>query len=449
LTILRLLAGTCFLAFAAPAITFAADLAADEHAAICGARQSCEIVAVTAAGTGGDGTALRVAEVILGLGDQADDLPEAGCRSTEAALGGGELDGCREFWLLAGSAAPRQVLALCNDGYGAAGVGEDVVEITANRITHRQYGGSAWRWDVTKKIRLSPMMVVEEASCSYHNVAPGIAALTIVDRTRFEARAYGWVTEGVAPDDISMGCPDVTADFTKALEQQPTPDVLAGYAVPAPFAADASPLPDGTTLGTCGLALTSDGARGFLVHGKAADGPDAAEMRVIAETASSLLIQIRDPLAAEARKAAQGLSWIKEPHVEIWTAREGEFFEGDPSIPEKQYDQIGINLDGSVHVGVGKPEKLPLVTGWPARDEQGRDVTVLRVTWEDEYGLLNGLGVVYSQAQDGKQMRLVSNAPIKKNKPLFLPQIWSNYPEEGDVPNGGCEYSGESRQLDL
>lgn len=449
MTMFRLLAGICSLALAAPCSSFAADLSAEERDAVCGERQSCEIVAVTDAGTAADGTTQRVVEVILGLGDQTNDLPEEGCRSTEAALGGGELDGGREFWLLADNAAPRQVLALCNDGYGASGVGEDIVEITPNQITHRQYGGSAWRWDVAKKIRLSPLMVIEEASCSYHNASPGIAELTIVDRTRLEARSYGWLAENLAVDDISIGCPEVVADFTKALEPQPAPAVIAAYAVPAPFAADASQLPEGTTLGSCGLALTSDGANGFLIHGAPAASDDRAEMRVIAETASSLLIQIRDPLAVEARKSASGLSWVKAPHVEIWTAREGDGIADDASIPRKQYDQIGIGLDGTVNRGAGKPEKLPRVATWPAKDEEGRDVIVLRVTWDDEYGFLNGLGLVYSQAQDGKQMRLVANAPIRKNKPLFLPGIWSNYPEDAGLPNGGCTYSGESLRLDL
>lgn len=449
MTMFRLFAGICFLALAAPCSSFAADLTALERDAVCGERQSCEIVTVTDAGTAADGTAQRIAEVILGLGDQANDLPQEGCRSTEAALGGGELDGGREFWLLVDNAAPRQILALCNDGYGASGVGEDIVEIAPNQITHRQYGGSAWRWEVTKNIRLSPLMVIEEASCSYHNASPGIAELTIVDRTKLEARSYGWLTENMAADEISMGCPDVAVDFTKALEPQPAADVVAAYAVPAPFAADASQLPEGTTLGSCGLALTSDGANGFLVYGEPAAHEDTAEMRVIAETASSLLIQIRDPLAAEARKAASDLSWVNAPHVEIWTAREGEGIADDASIPRKQYDQIGIGLDGTVNIGAGKPEKLPRVASWPAKDEQGRDVVVLRVAWDDEYGFLNGLGLVYSQAQAGKQKRLVANAPIRKNKPLFLPGIWSNYPEDADLPNGGCAYSGESLRLDL
>ena len=82
---------------------------------------------------------------------------------------------------------------------------------------------------------------------------------------------------------------------------------------------------------------------------------------------------------------------------------------------------------------------LPTVKHWAAKDEQGRDVTVYRVTWEgDDNKPYFGLGVVYSQAKDGKQARLVSNAQIKKNKPLYLPDPWMNMAEDSGIPSGSC-----------
>jgi hypothetical protein len=63
-----------------------------------------------------------------------------------------------------------------------------------------------------------------------------------------------------------------------------------------------------------------------------------------------------------------------------------------------------------------------------------------------------GIGVVYSQAKDGKQARLVSNAQIKKNKPLYLPDAWANIPEDNGIPSGRCavnarEAAGRGEEL--
>jgi hypothetical protein len=429
---------------AAPAI--AADLSDGERQAVCGERGSCTVVAISNAGAGQDGESLRIAEIVLGLADLPEHFPEEGCRSTEAALSGEALDGGREIWLLAGDAAPRLLLPLCNDGYGAAGMGEDTIEVGPNQLVHSQYGGSAWRWSSVKTIRLSPLKVTREEGCSYHNVAPGSGESFVVNRDTFEARSFAFATEGKSENELSIGCPTATADFTQPLDPTPDAETLAAYALPAPFSLDAAQLPEGTTLGTCSLSLMSDGSKGLLVHGEPAAKADAAELRVIAETPNSLLIQIRDPLAARETTAA---TWVKAPHVEIWSSRVNELYEGDPTLPQLEYDQIGVTLDGEVHAGIGKLERQPTVKTWSARDEQERAVTVMRIGWETESGLPSGLGVVYSQAEGGKQARLVSSAPIVRNRPLYLPGIWSTYPEETGIPNGECEFSGDSLQLDL
>ncbi|WP_374312029.1 hypothetical protein [Dongia sp.] len=443
------LSGACMACM--PALPASAtDLAAVEKKAVCGDRPTCEIVAVTEAGKGAKGERLRIADLVLGLADLPNYFPEEGCRSTDAALESmDKVDGGREIWLLADGAAPVKLLPLCNDGYGSAMMGYDEITVGDNSLTHTQSGGSAWRWDVSKTFQLSPLALIAESDCSYNNMAPNTAELTYIDRRTLEVRAYA-----PAPradwTDAEIGCPTVTPDYRKPLEPQPAPDVVAAYAVPVPFDVDPSPLPDGTTLGSCGLALTTDGGRGFVIFGKPAEGAEAAEMRVIAETSKSLIIQLRDPLAADAIKAAAGASWIKQPHVEIWTAAEGEPLEGDAAQgPERKYFQIGIGLDGTVNVGAGKPSALPKVATWPGRDEKGRDVTVLRITWAEESAMLYGLGIVYSQAKDGKQLRLVANAPIKKNKPLFLPSLWHNSQDESGAPGGACEFSGDTHQLDL
>ena len=74
------------------------------------------------------------------------------------------------------------------------------------------------------------------------------------------------------------------------------------------------------------------------------------------------------------------------------------------------------------------------------------DVTVYRVKWEgDDARPSFGIGVVYSQAKDGKQARMVSNAQIKKNKPLYLPDAFANVPEDSGIPSGTCAVNADKR----
>lgn len=120
----------------------AADVTDAQKAAMCQARKTCVVAPLHDAGRAAGGT-LGVAELHFGLADKPDDAPDEGCIAGDYET----RDGGVEYWLLEGDAAPRLILQLCNDGYGAAGVGEDEVTIADNRFVHRQYGGSASRWD--------------------------------------------------------------------------------------------------------------------------------------------------------------------------------------------------------------------------------------------------------------------------------------------------------------
>ena len=94
-------------------------------------------------------------------------------------------------------------------------------------------------------------------------------------------------------------------------------------------------------------------------------------------------------------------------------------------LPLGQMTQTGITLDGTVHQGVGKPSAPPKVERWTARDEHGRSVTVLRLAWPDEFALINGVTVVYSQAEAGKQARLVATAGFANNRPIYVPDVFA------------------------
>jgi hypothetical protein len=428
----------------------AATPTAEQKALICGARASCKVTRMTDAGKDGEGKALAVVELHLALADRPAEAPEEGCFSNPGSAD--ERDGGIEYWLIRAGDAPQRLMSLCNDGYGAAGVGEDEVTIGKNRLIHEQSGGSAWRWDATVTYSLSPYRELKERTCSFHTLTPKSGTILDLDMRKLQARSLGWAVTANAggasdqesDEDGEMGCPDWPKSLDRKFVPQPTADSVAAYVVPAPLGNAADSLAQGTALGSCSLKLTTDGRNGFLVFGKPAGAAAAGDVRVIAQGYNELLLQIYDPTVAKESEAAKGKSWIHAPHFEIWTATESQDTEG---MPATDMFQLGVGLDGQLYQGAGKPADLPTLERWSATDEQGRSVQVIRLHWEDQWAFLAGLGVVYSQSQNGKQARLISTTGIAKNRPLFLPTVWAHQPEERG--QGGAHCAIENKVLTL
>lgn len=170
-----------------------------QTAAICGTRTTCKVEKTRDAGKSPAGASLTVVELRLGLADKPKDQDE-GC------IDGNARDGGVEYWLLDGTAPPRQVLQLCNDGYGMAGVGEDEVEVGPNRLVHRQSGGSSWRWSMDVTYSLIPFRAVTEQDCSYHNVSEQSGTLTDIDyRTRRVRALAKDSTRATSGSDVRHG----------------------------------------------------------------------------------------------------------------------------------------------------------------------------------------------------------------------------------------------------
>lgn len=396
----------------APRAAVAQALPPDMRAAMCGARESCAVVTAHLAGTTQRGDRLTVVQLRFGVADRPKEAPEDGCRD------GDKQDGGTEYWLIRPGDPPRLVLALCNDGYGASGVGDDEVQIGDNRLVHTQVGGSAWRWEVTRTVRLAPLGVLAERSCSYHNVSPDTGSVTDIDYTTMVARTVAKDSGARWREDEGAECPDWPAqDFVP----EPAPRLLAGYnLVRLPEGSAGAPLPRGTMLGSCALTLSTDGERGFLVFGKPASGAGAAEIRAIADTARSIVVQVYDPARADAPPAPPA-SWLRLPHVELWLAPGGEIGASRPDPATLQ--QIAVDLDGRAYAGGKGVTVLPAVERWTGRDAAGRAVVVLRLAWPSDEPLLGGVGLVYSQPEAGKQARLVTTTGIRRNRPLFLPRL--------------------------
>jgi hypothetical protein len=396
------------------ALPFAAAAAPDasQVSAICQARSTCTIGKSFDAGKSPAGSALSVVEVHLGVKDKPDDAGDDGCRADD------KFDGGVEYWLIEASAAPRQLLKLCNDGYGASGVGEDEVTVGPNRLVHVQSGGSAWRWGVTYTYMLSSWRMVAERDCSYHNLSEAIGTVTDLDFLAMKVRSIA--KDSAKPD--SIGCPDWPSGASGHFTPIPAAGVFGAYDIVTPILGPdpGAKIPSGAAIGDCVPAMTTAGANSFLVYGNPAQPAQAAEIRAVAESFSTLVIQVLDPMAA-AQPAPAGGSWINLPHLEIWVGRNGENLRTRLALDD--LSQIGIDLDGRTYQGVGKKDPLPAVERWQANDPSSRPTVVLRVTWPDQYALAHGAALAYSQADTGKQARLVATTGIVNNRPLYVPDI--------------------------
>lgn len=389
-----------------PVTAFATPDAA-QTAAICQGRTTCKIEKTFNASKSPTGTPLAVAEIRLGLADKPKDQDE-GC------INGNARDGGLEYWLLDGTAAPKRVLQLCNDGYGMAGVGEDEVEIGPNRLVHHQYGGSSWRWSMDVTYSLVPFRALTERDCSYHNVSEQSGTLTDID---YRTRLVRALAKDSTQRDIGMGCA-LWPKPPQAFAARTDAETVGAYPVVVPGLPGKATIPAGTSLGNCVPAMTTAGDNGFIVWGKPAVTEQAAEITTIGVGNNTLIVQVFDPVPAA---APAGGSWIHQPHLEIWVGQNDEDI--NTMLPLGQMTQTGITLDGTVHRGVGKASPPPKVERWTARDERGRPVVVLRLVWPGEYALLNGVTMVYSQAEAGKQARLVATAGFASSRPIYVPAM--------------------------
>ena len=374
---------------------------------ICRDRATCRMTKLQSAGKSDAGVPLFVAELRFGLADKPKDGPEDGCNTEN-----GDKDGGVEYWVIEGE-KPRLLLALCNDGYGAAGVGYDEVHVGPNRFTHLQDGGSNDRWENIDTISLSAQHTLRSEYCGSRGTDPNYGVYGWVDVTHMAANQLA-IDDAIEVNDDDDACTRLKKRLGKPIEK----GYLGGIAVP--FAStdtgsvSGSPLPEkGTTLGGCASVWKLGGKSGNLVYGKGDPGREA-ELRFVGDF-QDLIVQIYDPRPDHG--APQ--SWVNTDHLELWaTSLEGFSSHVDP----KAAKQIGIDLDGRVHVGLGKPE-LPSVERWEATDEQGRPVVLLKMHWANPDELAAGVGLAYSQAEGGRQTRIYATTQIVKNRPLYLPSV--------------------------
>jgi hypothetical protein len=202
----------------------------------CRGRAPCAIDQRHPAGRSAVGHAMAVVE--LSLGERSDD--EGFGRSCER----------REAWLVhagAGAPPPRLLLESCNDGYGASGVGEDVLEVSDNIFVHTRSGGSSWRWREATRVRLDPPAILEETWGSWWAVSDAHDAEIRDDYIAFRVDA----SLEVPRCDAQGGLPD-TPDLDVIQSRW---QAVPSLALPTRLVADAARDIAGIDLSACALRL--------------------------------------------------------------------------------------------------------------------------------------------------------------------------------------------------
>jgi hypothetical protein len=302
--------------------------------------------------------------------------------------------GCTEDWLIEASASPRLLLKRCKNG--------GTVTVGPNRLIHSQSGTTDVAWERSVTYSLSPWRAVSERGCSYRKGMTGSGTATDIDYSTLIVRS-------VDKDSGAAGCPSWPSTFSAS----PAQGLRAGYDVVQPVldkeALDAKP-----SIGDCVPAMTTAGVNGFITRGAPAAPDKAAEIRVASESTSALLIQVYDPVGDTSSR------------IEVW-------FPGGADIA-----RIGVSLAGPASVPSEKKEVLPSVERWQSTDATGRNVTVMRLSWESQATLFSGMAIAYAQNEAGKPGRVVANTGIVNDRPAYLPKMVSFADAQIATNPGAC-----------
>jgi len=274
---------------------------------MCQGRESCTLVAIHEAGFNDHGDSLTVVE----LGFDVEDTSVADAGSWNCRFDTEGFEGGREYWLtLDGGAAPERLLTICNDGYGAAMVGDDLIEFGNNRMVQERYGGSAWRWVETAELTLQPQQLLSQYSCSAYG-----AWTRSVQATDW-VRSVSWYAWSSAPlEEGTEWCPAI--DPTMARPEVPKPYLLGlmvpGYEIPDLF----DDYGEIAGLGSCGPGVAND--NGLSVPIDSADpplrtavllDPDKLIVRLVLTLGSELAGQAGNIRLDVARAEYEALDWL-------------------------------------------------------------------------------------------------------------------------------------------
>lgn len=405
------------------------------HAAIestlCGARSPCQLLEVTRAGQ-----AMWVAKLTTDPAGAKDAPAKPDCVPYE-------------YWLVHGKGTSivdrRELLRVCNDGYGAAQVGEDRITIEPGRFTHVQSGGSAWRWEHGRTLELSPLRL------SRITWASGATIAAVAERGAFDWLAFRGRARWYRPECPAGGGPPAEPDYDEMTIIDRPADPRAYVYDPLPVVELPASFRGGdwktTALGSCAPPIDGVGERGFVISGPPGDANDASLRVIAAKTKDPKSIELHVEIVDDAF-VGPSAKWLFDDHLEIWLEEE----DPDPSelcIPGPAGGGAGALRQWAIRLADGKVFPGHHATGVPdpftvARAEgksvDGRSVVRLKV--EIAAPSLQAVTVVYSDSDDGKmQKRLLATSRLKFGKAPTLGRLWPVEPTDAIcvVENGTLE----------
>lgn len=380
---------------------------------LCGDGGVCVVRRDRAAGRDAAGRPLRVVSVYRGVEWSDPSSPPTRPEGGATDLGLEETDtedrttatlgylGCHRFdyWLLTEEtpAAPRaeRLVTLCNDGHGAAGMGEDTLTVGDNEVTLTISGGSNWRGSRTTEVSLSPLRIRRE-SADYYWVMGNNR-----ETRSWDAEAFSGLVTWFSPTCQDDGTP-------------PEPDGPGGGSDKDPYAYVPIPAVDfegdfatagwkSAALGRCAAGVDGAGRGGFVPFGKPGAAGDAS-LRVVASRAGELFVEVTDD-----RWVGASGNWVKDDHLELWLAPElptyfSHCLENDLPKPR----QWGIRVsDGQVFAGLGKPDVKAISV-----ERVAVSGTTVRLKLTLPKGF-EAISLVYSDGDDGKtQERLLATSAL-------------------------------------
>jgi hypothetical protein len=353
-----------------------------EAAQLCARQDPCRVAQRTDAGRDGDGHALAIVELALG---------ETNAEGTTCR------DNRRQFWLLAEGTAPRLLLDLCNDGYGAAGIGEDEIAITPNQLVYTQSGGSNWRWTVARTVRLAPLAVTSETREGFWTVGANRQEVSW-DWTRLTGHGRWW-----APPcpfrDRRLSDQEIEAPDPLPYEYTPIPRVDAAA---MPGALDAE-------LGSCALQIDAGGSSGFVIAGR----PDAASasrewLRVLQLGDHDVLITV-----------GAG-PWRGSDRIELWTSSAFGYGTQCLSAAERPNQwTIGI-ADGRLTRGAGPGAQRPRIVARRERRDGASTIVTFHVQLVD---LTHSFAAVLARGDRPRSGRAIATARMRLGRAAVVGEV--------------------------
>lgn len=374
----------------------------------CPEAADCRILKVRSAGTGPNGETLSVATIDRGPINGEEAAREKGARADPKITAtenedsvDANFDNCVivHHWafILPKDAAPDvldgfQLTDICNDGHGAAGLGEDHVIVGNNEVTISTSGGSAWRWSQSRTVSIAPALLLRSASDGYWAMGPNRQEGDFDWRT-FQGTLSWWV----APCGPNGEPPDGWEELGSGYSFIDLPAVELDKA-----------FREGTWKSddwrACGATVDSAAKRGFVASGERGEENDAKLTVVTDDKTGIFYVEVADDAITA------------KDDLQVWMAQGEVDYMEHCVMTEPIAHGFHVRMsDGKVSALTSKP---PLTRVQVERANGPSGTTRFRVALLDSP---KSVSFVYADSDNGKAPeRTIATSDFKRSKALSL-----------------------------